>query len=321
MSNSFRMCPEIWIAVASLIVLFILSFALDLPIIYPSGERAAFVGVHYIYPLAGVAVLGMVTAFVGRRDIAIRFISALPCYVAVLFVHFNVKLWIPHINAYEFDDFYWWTDEQIRFIVDSCIFIRKNIFYFISYKSNFYMVSYIMMFYISFLYHAIRTPEMFGRLIVSVIALQALGTVAYLIAPALGPFIYEAGVNPIITGGQASMLEFYQASVANGPEWLASHGSPNFTVGLAAMPSLHAASAFLFFLFAFHHGRPLLAPYSFILLYILVMAVASRWHYVIDLPIGMALAWVSYILAKYLDRALDRTAPSADQAAAQPAVA
>src|SRR3546814_1983996 len=38
-----------------------------LPIIYPSGERAAFVGIHYIYPLIGVGLLGILTFFVGNR--------------------------------------------------------------------------------------------------------------------------------------------------------------------------------------------------------------------------------------------------------------
>lgn len=321
MSNFLKDFPEICITIICLIVLLILSVVFNLPIISPSGERAEFVGIHYIYPLIGVAALGIVTFFFGKRDIAIRFMIALPCYAIVLFAHFNIKLWAPHINSVNFDSYYWYTDEFFRILVDASINTGINVSRLISYDANFYMTSYILMFYVSFLYHAIRTPEMFGRLIVSVILLQALGTVAYLIAPALGPFIYETGINPIITGGQASMLEFYQTSVANGPGWLASHGSPNFTAGLAAMPSLHAASAFLFFLFAFHHGRPLLLPYSFILFYILIMAVASRWHYVIDLPVGMLLAWVSYRLAKRLDRKPGEWINRAEEGIAEPAVA
>src|SRR3546814_1028870 len=95
------------------------------------------------------------------------------------------------------------------------------------------------------------------------------------------------------------MLEFYRYSVATGPAFLAKHGSINFTVGLAAMPSLHSASAYLFFLFAWKHGKVLVPLYSFILAYILIMAVASRWHYIIDIPVGMTLAWASYKLADW----------------------
>src|SRR3546814_14660869 len=67
----------------------------------------------------------------------------------------------------------------------------------------------------------------------------------------------------------------------------------------AAMPSLHSASAYLFFLFAWKHGKVLVPLYSFILAYILIMAVASRWHYIIDIPVGMTLAWASYKLADW----------------------
>lgn len=297
-----RILPEILIAGASLLVMLLLSVALDLPLIVPSGERASFVGIHYIYPLIGIAILGLVTFFVGRRDVAIRFMIALPCYVAILFAHFNIKLWIPHINHLNFDNNYWWVEKNLAFLVKAFMFIGKEAFFFIPYKANFYMISFIVMFYISFCYHAIKTPEIFGRVITGVLLLQAFGTLAYLVAPAIGPFIYEAGLNPIITGGQASMLDFYQDSIANGPQWLAVHGGPNFTAGLAAMPSLHSASAFLFFLFAFHHGRILLPLYSFILFYIIIMAVASRWHYLVDLPAGMLIAWISYKLADYLER-------------------
>lgn len=261
--------------------------------------RLGLVGIHYIYPLIGVGLLGILTFFVGNRAIASRFLIALPCYAAILFAHFNIKLWIPHINPTNFDAAYWALDQLMRPVVDACMFLRRSAFFFIPYESNFYMISYIALFYTSFLYHAIKTPEYFGRLIISALLLQVFGTLAYLVAPAVGPFIYEAGVNPMITGGQHSMLEFYRNSVATGPAFLAKHGSINFTVGLAAMPSLHSASAYLFFLFAWKHGKVLVPLYSFILAYILIMAVASRWHYIIDIPVGMTLAWASYKLADW----------------------
>src|SRR3546814_128849 len=388
--------PELAISGAMTLTMLLFSLIFNLPIIYPSGERAAFVGIHYIYPLIGVGLLGILTFFVGNRAIASRFLIALPCYAAILFAHFNIKLWIPHINPTNFDASYWALDQLMRPVVDACMFLRRSAFFFIPYdsnfymisyislfytsflyhaiktpeyfgrlilsasllqvfgplafivppavwsflyqagfnptkfdasdlalaqlmkpvvaacmclrrsafffipyESNFYMISYIALFYTSFLYHAIKTPEYFGRLIISALLLQVFGTLAYLVAPAVGPFIYEAGVNPMITGGQHSMLEFYRNSVATGPAFLAKHGSINFTVGLAAMPSFHSASAYLFFLFAWKHGKVLVPLYSFILAYILIMAVASRWHYIIDIPVGMTLAWASYKLADW----------------------
>jgi len=282
--------PEILITGATLAVMFLLSVVFRLPIVLPSGDRAAFVGVHYIYPLIGVALLGITTFLAGKRDVATSFFIALPCYVAILFAHFNIKLWIPHINPVMHDDFYWSTDQAVRPIIDACDYIRVNIFGFIPYESNFYMMAFIALFYTSFLYHAIKTPAYFRTLVVAVLLVQSLGALAYLVAPAIGPFIYEVGVDPTITPGQFNMLEFYRNSVTEGPAWIARHGGTHLTVGLAAMPSLHAAGAFLFFLFAWKHGRILLPLYSIILFFILVTSVASRWHYVIDVPAGIALA-------------------------------
>lgn len=293
-----RISPEVKIASATLAVMFLLSWAYSLPIVIPSGDRAAFVGVHYVYPLIGIAILGVTTFLSGKREIANSFFLALPCYVAILFAHFNIKLWIPHINPAIYDEIYWEIDDILRPLVDICIYIRNDILFFIPYESNLYMLSFIGIFYISFMYHAIKTPERFRTLVISVLLLQAFGALAYLIAPAIGPFLYETGVDPTISDGQFSMLEFYRRSVAEGPSWIAQHGGANFTVGLAAMPSLHAAGAFLFFLFAWKHGRILVPLYSFILLFILVTSIASRWHYVIDIPFGVALAWACLWMAE-----------------------
>lgn len=287
-----RIPLELAITGATLAIMLLLSWTYSLPIIFPSGGEAAFVGIHYIYPLIGVALLSILTFFLGKRDIATSFLVAISCYAVVVFCHFNIKLWVPHINPTNFDIFYYKTDEILRPIVDICIFLRRYILFFIPYESNFYMTSFMFLFYSSFLYHAIKTPDRFRALVVSVLLLQALGAVAYLVTPAVGPFLFEKGINPTIADGQSSMLEFYRNSVAEGPGWIARHGGANFTIGLAAMPSLHAAGAFLFFLFAWKYGRFLLPLYSFILFFILVTSIASRWHYVIDVPIGMALAWI-----------------------------
>lgn len=303
MRSSLRAIPlEIAIAGATLAVMALLSLTFGLPIVGPSGNRAAFVGVHYIYPLIGICLLGISTFLAGKRDVAISFFVALPCYVAILFAHFNIKLWIPHINPLLYDNFYWKTDQMLRPIIDGCIYIREHIFGFVAYESNFYILSFIGLFYTSFLYHAIKTPSYFRTLVVAVLLVQSLGALSYLVAPAIGPFIYEASIDPTITPGQLGMLEFYRSSVAEGPAWIAQHGSIDFTAGLAAMPSLHAAGAFLFFLFAWKHGRILVPFYSVILFFILVTSVASRWHYVIDVPVGLALAWGCIWMAERIVR-------------------
>ncbi|MBJ7438241.1 MAG: phosphatase PAP2 family protein [Sphingopyxis sp.] len=296
---------EIVIAGAMLLTMLLFSAAFDLPIVYPTSSRAAEVGIHYIFPVLGVGLLGLVIAFAGDREVATKFLLATPCYVVVLFAHFNIKLWIPHINSVSYDSLYWQTDVWAAPLIFWCIEMRKSILWLIPFEANFYMISFVVLFYCSFLYHAIKTPGQFGKLMVAVLLLQSLGTFAYLIAPAVGPFIFETGINPMVTTGQHAMLDFHRGSVNHGPDWIAQHGGAQFTAGLAAMPSLHSAGAFLFFLFAWQHGKILAPLYSLILLFILVTAVASRWHYLIDVPAGVALAWVAYRLADYLTQRKD----------------
>lgn len=296
---------EIMIAGAMLIAMFAFSAIFGLPIVYPTGSRAAEVGIHYIFPLLGVGLMGLIIAVAGDRDVAVKFHLATPCYAAVLFAHFNIKLWIPHINSANYDALYWQTDVWAGPLAAGSIAIRESMLWLIPFEANFYMISFVALFYCSFLYHAIKTPDHFGKLMVAVLLLQSLGTFAYLIAPAIGPFVYEDGINPMVTAGQHTMLEFYRGSITHGPDWIAENGGAHFTAGLAAMPSLHSAGAFLFFLFAWHHAKILVPLYAFLLLFILVTAVASRWHYLIDVPAGTALAWVSFRLANRLTRRKD----------------
>ena len=288
---------EIMIAATMLALMLLLSIHYGMPIVFPSSGSASFVGIHYLYPLVGVALLGAGLALFGDRRVVSQYFLAFPCYAAVLFAHFNMKLWLPHINPMHFDAFYWRIDMAARPVVDLCMRLREATLWLIPYDANFYMISFIGLFYCSFLYHALRTPEHFGKLVVAVLLLQSFGAFAYLVAPAIGPFIYETGVNPYLTASQHEMLGFYRHSVAGGPAWIARHGAEGFTAGLAAMPSLHAGGAFLFMLFAWRHGRVLVPLYTLLFLFLTIAAVASRWHYLIDIPAGMLLAWVSFALA------------------------
>ncbi|MCI4589017.1 phosphatase PAP2 family protein [Sphingobium sp. BYY-5] len=304
MASMKKIPPEIGISLAMLAAMLLFSVVFRLPIIFPAGERAAYVGIHYLYPLIGVGIWGIFAYFGQKKALARTFLIALPCYVVVLFAHFNIKLWIPHINPLVYDELYWSIDQYFRPVVDICMAMRRMMASFIPYESNFYMVGYIAMFYCSFCYHAVRTPEAFSELVIAALLLQVIGTLAYLVAPAGGPFIYEQGLDPIVTNGQKSMLDFYQHSVAEGPVWLERNGGVAFTVGLAAMPSLHTAAACLFLGFAWRHGRILLPLYGFLTFFIMVTAVATRWHYLIDLPVGVLIAWVSLMVAKKLSRSV-----------------
>jgi hypothetical protein len=68
------------------------------------------------------------------------------------------------------------------------------------------------------------------------------------------------------------------------------HGSNYFTGPPAAMPSLHIAGAVIMAHYAMK-ARLLVAPVMLLLLgWIGIESVVARWHYIVDLPAGIALA-------------------------------
>lgn len=292
-----RVPVEVWIAGAMLGLMEALSLMLGPPISFPAASQVDFLGLHYVYPLVGTGLLGGLTMAFGNRATGRRFLIALPCYAIVLLAHFNLKLWAPHINPLNFDALFWSIDSALHPLVSACMVFRASLTPLIPYGSNVYLTAFIIMFYASFLFHAVRTPEHFPKLVIAVLLLQSLGAVVYVLFPAVGPFIYEPGVNPVISHGQDYMLSFYRQSAAEGSDWLRLNASSNFTAGLGAMPSLHAGGSFLFFLFAARYGRVLLPLYSGLLVYIITTAIATRWHYLIDIPVGMALAYACYRLS------------------------
>jgi len=294
------MLPEVWFTGGMVLLVGLISLIYRLPIKLPSGERASAVGIHYLYPLIGIGAWG-VFALIGQRTrLASTFLIAFPCYAMVLLCHFTLKLWVPHINPTLWDALYWDIDQKLRPVVLACFATRRLVAPLFPIGSNSYMVAFITMFYISFCFHAWRTPEAFRMLFLAALFFQGLGALAYLVMPAIGPFIYETGISPVQTGAQMSMLADYREHVAVGTAWLEQYGGTRITVGLAAMPSLHAGGSFLFLLVAWRHARTLVPIYAVLFFFIATAAVANRWHYVIDVPIGMALAWACVAIAARL---------------------
>lgn len=318
MRQLIRERPELVFTLAFLATTIAVGAALGLPFTFPAGERAASIGIHYLYPLLGLAIWGGVALFGQRESLTATFFVALPCYAIILLCHFNLKLWIPHINPLLWDGLYWRLDEAARPLVDTCFVLRETLAPLIPLESNFYMVGFITMFYLSFCLHALRDTHSFRTLFLAALLFQGMGAIAYVIMPALGPFVFEAGVEPMQTAAQQGMLEAYRANVAEGAAWIEANGATHLTVGVAAMPSLHTGGSFLFLLFAWRYARVLTPIYVLLFAFIAIDAVASRWHYLIDLPAGVALAWVSAWAAERLNRSAD--APSTASPSLAPTV-
>jgi hypothetical protein len=297
--------PEVWFTAALIGLTFVLSSILGVRFNLPSGERAAFVGIHYLYPLVGVAIWGVFALFGQRRHLAKTFLIALPCYAVVLVCHFNLKLWIPHINPMLWDPLLWRIDSSLHPIVDACFAVRRAIAPLIPLDGNFYMWGFIIMFYMSFCALAVSDPHDFRTLFLAALFFQGFGGLTYLLMPALGPFIYERGIEPMQTMAEQGMLQSYHSNIASGTAWIAEKGSTHITVGLAAMPSLHVGGSFLFLLFAWRHARVLVPFYIMLFSFILIDSIATRWHYLIDVPAGMVFAFGCVVLAERLNPRVD----------------
>ena len=261
-----------------------------LPFTLPESRALGMMGFHYLLPVATMAIWGAVI-FLTRRDGVIGYYAvAFACYLCLLVIHFNLKLWIPQVNPASWDGVYWALDEAMRPLVDLCFAIRGALAATFGDIDSLYLLGFVMMFYASFITHALQDKLVFRRLVVASFLVHALGALMYMIAPAVGPFIYEAGANAHASVIQMGMLEAHNLVRTEGAPWLAENGGRALTAGLAAMPSLHTAASAVFLWFAWRYLKPLTILYLPAFLFILVEAVASRWHYVVDLPVGAALA-------------------------------
>jgi len=224
-------------------------------------------------------------------------------YIAATYLHFNLKMWVPLINPTLFDAAYMATDESLRPLVDAFTWASTLIRANVNPDVRWYQFLFLTMFVLTFCRLAAVRNALYPRFAVSMLLMVSLGAVSYLIAPALGPFIYQDGTNAVATESQAGMYAAYQYVRAEGVAWIARNGSGYFTGALAAMPSLHVGYASLMTYYMIKN-RDYMAPvFVFIWLWILVDSVALRWHYAIDAPAGIALcALVIWLTNRLLAR-------------------
>jgi hypothetical protein len=174
-----------------------------------------------------------------------------------------------------------------------------------------YQTAFLLMFISGFCSLSVTRNPVYPRFCLGVLLTMSLGALSYMIAPALGPFIYEQGLNQRATDSQAGMLWAHQEIMREGMAWIAEAGPSYFTGGLAAMPSLHIAHAAVMTWFIFLARSPLVPIFLAMCFWVVIESVASRWHYLIDIPAGLLLAvlvvWLAGRLAQLADKAAAKT--------------
>ena len=237
----------------------------------------------------------------------------LALFVTIAYLHFNLKMWIPLINPALYDAEFMAIDEHLRGTVDAVTWISTTLHSAVSEKVRWYQFGFILMFVFAFCRFSAARNEYYPRFVVSISLMMSLGALSYLIAPALGPFIYEDGIDLLASEAQANMHDGYREVRAAGFAWIESVGSEYFSAALAAMPSLHVANASVMTYYMLR-SRDYLAPFFvFLWFWILFDSVALRWHYIVDAPAGILLAaLVIWLTSRLLRGASPERASSAE---------
>lgn len=293
------------IIVAALLSLVILGFAAayGAPLSLPRERESLALGINAAFPVAGAIVFYVtlriwLMASGKRSDVEapplLRLIATdltlMGLFCLASYLHFSFKSWALVINPNRYDAQYFAIDQALRPLIDIFYWIRINFFNAVPQTDTWYQFAFLLMFIAGFCQLAITRHPVYPRFCIGLLLGMYLGALSYLIAPALGPFIYEDGLNLQATQAQAGMLWAHQQAVKGGMAWIAEAGGGYFTGALAAMPSLHMCHALVMTWFIFQARSVLGWLFLLICFWVLIESVASRWHYVIDLPAGALLA-------------------------------
>ena len=298
--------PEILLASAFGLTGFIISLSFGLPISLPAGKSLAFTGMGNLVPLIVVAAGLLITLLTQRAGRTLYFATALVAYGAILIMHFNIKLWVHVINSSLWDEQFWRIDEMLRPLINGAIGFHNGLAAIIGPVDWLYLFAFLAMFVCSIIVHSSRSFLVFRKMILTAMLVHVLGGLSYLIAPSLGPFIYESGVNALETHRQLFMLTAHDAALHGGISWFRTEGSEFLATGLAAMPSLHVASSAVFVYYAWRHERHLCWFYLPLFGFIMIEAVATRWHYLVDVVAGLGLTALAILI---VDSAFRRWMP------------
>lgn len=270
----------------------------------PDERSFSFVFEHYIGPLVPIFLITGVLSVMGKEDRKSHFKFELIYLTRIVIVmtlsiviHFNLKLWSHLLNPNNFDFFYQQIDLQMSGVMALFNSLHEVLPDTLPGMSNPYHGFFVLMFVTSFTLHGLKNRQSGEIVLTAAVLMMVVGAASYSIAPALGPFIYEFHHDTGPTGGQKAMYGFYEVFVASNGQ---NYNPAFFSAGLAAMPSLHVANAVMFWYCAWRDIRWLSYAYVPVVLYIFVEAVALRWHYLLDLAIGVVLGWVCFQMACWM---------------------
>lgn len=308
-----RLPPEVSLAALGLLV-GLSGLAFGLPLLLPDAAGLGFVERHYFRPLFLALGLQLATLAWRRqlRGAAERWPTLLmPVGLIVVtgLVHFNLKAWMPLVHPRLFDEELIRTDYGLGALVTGMIALRRAVAAAGARLGldvdPLYHNAFVAMFFVSFMAHAVLdSARGFRRVVLGASLVLLLGGLLYWVLPAKGPFVFRTGESHEAMEAQRAMETSFDAFVRTRVP-----PSGYFIAPLAAMPSLHVGHATLFTSYAWKRVRWLGVVFFVVLVWLAIEAVASGWHYFVDLPAGMALGfgcvWLTERLLPEPERASD----------------
>ena len=290
----------------------LLSLASGAPFVFPVDHVSPALGLRPAVPLEIALVGGFVGQIVGwklsdgGRDYnqLVRRVSTDLVYIIlfmiVIYFHFHLKMWLPLLNSHLYDAAYFQIDQDLRPVIDGFDRVRAIAAAWLPAADLWYQGAQLGLFIGSFWLHGLGRRRWHHHNMTALLMNLMIGPLAYLVAPAVGPFIFEPGRNRVATAAQQTMYAQFTELQAQGPSWLLAHGGEYFTAPLAAMPSLHVSAACIVCYYALKARSPFALLMLFFAFWIVIDSVASRWHYLVDLPAGVLLAAVVIVIANWV---------------------
>jgi len=280
----------------------LISRASGFPFVLPTERVSPALGINPALPLL-VAVIGYLASQVVKvqrqqhqsnqiqlsRWLSTDFYYIL-IFVIVIYFHFHLKMWMPVLNSHLHDYAYFQIDKQLHFIIEGFAVARSLLTRLLPAPDLWYQGAQLGLFIGSFWLHALGERRWHHHNILALLLNLMIGPLTYLLAPAVGPFIFEDGPNATATAAQHGMYRMFAELQVQGPSWLWSHGGQYFTAPPAAMPSLHVGAACIVVYYSLKARSPFAFLAIFLAAWIFIESVVSRWHYLVDLPAGILLA-------------------------------
>ncbi len=297
--------PELVLALGFALIAVILGHQFGLKMVFPSSNALQFTGMSYAVPLSMIFALGLFMIMTKRKMRLTYYLVGALAYGIILVAHFNVKVWMNIVNPLRWDLLYWRGDEAVRPLIEASYIVHNAAGALLPAENHLYLFAFLAMFGCSIFVHSMRRFIVFRKVIFTAMLVHVLGALSYLIMPAVGPFIYESGVNALETARQEHMFASYQALLAGGRPWIESDGSQYLFAAVAAMPSLHVASSAVFVYYAWKYERWLSWCYLPLFIFIMFEAMATRWHYFADIVAGLGLTAVAIAITAAVFRPIE----------------